>query len=121
MSEWCAVAAMLCLSAALACFVSAVFIYDRLNMPVGFWEAQRQAPYKSLPKLVQDNKDRHGLIYGYMLHAWQRRFIPGVFFAALGLLLTAASKTSLFSLLSLIVLVIVYAVYRWKRPRVGVD
>ena len=64
MSEWCAVAAMLCLSAALACFVSAVFIYDRLNMPVGFWEAQRQAPYKSLPKLVQDNKDRHGLIYG---------------------------------------------------------
>jgi hypothetical protein len=56
-----------------------------------------------------------------MLHAWQRRFIPGVFFAALGLLLTAASKTSLFSLLSLIVLVIVYAVYRRKRPQVGVD
>ena len=119
--QWFAVAAMLCLRPRRGAFVSTVFIYDRLNMPVGFWRVQRQWPDKSLPKLVRDNKDRHGLIYGYMLHAWQWRFIPGVIFAALGLLLTAASKTSLFSLLSLIVLVIVYVVYRLQRPEVGVD
>jgi phosphohistidine phosphatase SixA len=45
--QWCAVAAMLCLSAALACFVSAVFIYDRLNMPVGSGRRRGRRPIRA--------------------------------------------------------------------------
>ncbi|MBY0458837.1 MAG: DUF4401 domain-containing protein [Gemmataceae bacterium] len=121
-SAWLAVVAIGCLTIALALFIAAVYIYDRLNMPHGFWGLNRAAKSDRLPAHARKQKDKEGLIYVHMVHAWMWVFTPGIFFATLGLLLTVASRSSWWVALGvalLLLLVVLY--YRRIRPDLGVD
>lgn len=114
--------ATICLTASIALFIAAVYIYDLLSMPEGFWATSRAAKWQQLPRMVQNNKNQHGLIYGHMLHAWIWIFTPGVILATIGFLLIIAHQTSIqlsFFCLGIILAVVVY--YRKVRPMFGVD
>jgi phosphohistidine phosphatase SixA len=54
------------LSISLALFISAVYIYDHLSMPEGFWGLTRAVSYRRLPRSVRRTKDQHGMVYAYM-------------------------------------------------------
>jgi phosphohistidine phosphatase SixA len=113
--------ATVCLTAAMALFIAAVYIYDILTMPEGFWFTSQQTEWKKLPSIVQKNKEQHGLLYGHMIDAWVMVFTPGVIFAAIGFLLIVVHKTSLFSLVYLAIILGIVAYYWWRRPKLGVD
>src|SRR5215208_894235 len=114
--------ATVCLTAAIALFVAAVYIYDRLTLPEGFWFTSQRTEWEKLPSVVQKYKDQHGLLYGHMVHAWNKVFTPGVIFAAIGFLLIVIYKTSyLLSLLYFAVILGIAAYYWWRRPKLGVD
>lgn len=110
------------LTAALALFIAAIYIYDRLSMPEGFWGTTRAPKFQNLPKFVQKNKDQYGLVYAHMIHAWLVIFTPAVFLAAAGFLLLVVSvKPDGPSYIYLTIMIVVGIIYWNKKPQLGVD
>lgn len=89
--------ATVCLTAAMALFIAAVYIYDILTMPEGFWFTSQRTEWEKLPSKVQKNKEQHGLLYGHMIDTWGMVFTPGVILAAIGFLLIVVHETSYFT------------------------
>lgn len=110
------------LTVATALFIAAVYIYDRLSMPEGFWIRSRSGTWGSLPRFVRENKDEYGFVYSYMIHAWTRVVTPGVAFAGVGFLFFVASASSWgLATLTGLVLIGVAWYYSKVRPTLGVD
>lgn len=114
--------AIVTLTAATGLFIATVYIYDRLSMPEGFWIENRAAKPSKLPAFVRDNKDKHGLMYTHMIHAWMWFFTPAVILSGVGLLLIVASYGSIvLSLLCAVAFIGAGIYYKRKRPKLGVD
>lgn len=125
---WCAyvrAVAFLLLTAALGCFVSAVYVYDCLSMPQGLWDSEGKETWWfsriSSSTAFLDNKKRNGYVYAHMVMAWSRLFTPAVWLAAFGFGLIVGTLS--LPLAGAYVLVLA-SVVMWSRangPVIGVD
>jgi phosphohistidine phosphatase SixA len=111
------------LTFSLALFVAAVYMYDRLSMPEGFWAYGERTRLPS-PRGRRFEEDRryHGDLYAYMVWTWSWVFTPAVAFGLAGFvaLLLDAGNVILF-IASLAALAAVGFYYWATRPRLGVD
>ena len=101
---------VLCLTAALALFISAVYMYDVLLMPRRFWTSRNQQEPKvdRLPVGLRGPAKEHGEVYAHMIAVWSRFFTPAVVFAGIGFTMIVLNEDSL--LLTAIYAVLVGAV-----------
>jgi hypothetical protein len=101
---------VLCLTAALALFLSVVYMYDHLLMPRRFWDSRerRKLNLKRLPRNLRDAAASHGEVYVHMVAVWNRFFTPAVAFAGIGFTVMMLNENSL--LLMVIFAVIMGAV-----------
>jgi phosphohistidine phosphatase SixA len=119
-------AAAICLTWALALFVAAVYMYDRLGMPEGFWaygnrpKLQRKFQRLRSRKFEEDYRN-HGPLYAYMVWTWKRVFTPAVAIALLGFIMILLSTWSIVIWGGLIALTVVILYYFIARPLLGTD
>jgi len=114
--------ASLLLVLATVLFVGAVYVYDRLSMPEGFWATSRAGPWRRITCFGASQRNEYGELYTLMVDAWTFFFTPAVVLAAAGILLIALAVGTAWSAgtyLLMTVLGVLY--YRRLRPRLGVD
>jgi hypothetical protein len=70
----------------LAFYVAAVYIYDELSMPEGFWKSNRIQPDRSETSDFANRVKRFGPVYTHMTYAWKWVFTPAVVGTAVGFL-----------------------------------
>ncbi len=110
------------MAGALGFFIAAVYLYDRLSMPEGFWIARSADKRNKLPAFVRENEEQYGLLYAHMVHAWIYVFTPGIILAGIGLLLITMYATSVvLGALCVVALTGTIVYYRRVRPQLGVD
>jgi phosphohistidine phosphatase SixA len=116
-------AAVSTLFVALVLFVSAVYVYDRLAMPEGFWTSEERPKFSRYwPQSFRDDFNRHGPLYAYMVRTWKFVFTPAVMFTLVGyFLLLALNAAWSVVFLSAIAVVLGCYYYNRARPRLGVD
>jgi type III secretory pathway component EscS len=132
--------AVISLTLALALFISAVYMYDRMTMPEAFWLYEpRSNPlsngYKRpirwlsnqlillhLKIIPQSDRAADKLLYTYMIWTWKYVFTPAVVFALIGFcaILYNLQDTSIFYL-ALIAVCLILVFYIVSRPRLGID
>jgi predicted membrane-bound mannosyltransferase len=127
--------AILSLTTALALFVAAVYMYDRLSMPREKWNykdptnpqvpAESNAAKALIEKLhfkVHD-RERMGIEearYTYMIDVWQWVFTPAVIFALVGFCaILYGTRDGLIFWLGLSVIIAVMIYYIIVRPNLG--
>jgi hypothetical protein len=119
-------AAAICLTWALALFVAAVYMYDRLGMPEGFWaygdrpKLQRMLQRSRSSKFEKDLRN-HGPLYAYMVWTWKRVFTPAVAIALFGFIMILLSTWGIVIWGGLIALTVVILYYFIARPLLGTD
>lgn len=122
--------AVVSLTLALALFVAAVYMYDRLSMPRHFWrydpaEVDQSRSKKLVERLhfkihLQSNMAKDGARYTYMIGVWQWVFTPAVFAAVVGFsALLYGSHDRLVFWMSTVVIVVVTIYYIVLRPILG--
>ena len=75
------------LTLSLAPYVAAVYLYDELSMPEGFWNAGGHGrPDDSDTSTFAKRFRRFGPVYALMIRAWTFIFTPAVFCTAVGFL-----------------------------------
>jgi hypothetical protein len=71
--------AVTCLTAAVGLFVAAVYIYDRLAMPEGFWVyGDRPKGRQIRSRGFREARRQHGPLYAHMVWTWNWVFTAGV-------------------------------------------
>ncbi len=114
--------ASILLAVALVLFIGAVYIYDRLSMPAGFWNVSRAGRGWLGVRWGDELFQRDGPVYLHMVRAWSCVFTPAVCLAAAGLLLIAWSEgTWLLAALFVGIGVLTTLWCHWFQPRLGVD
>ena len=78
--------AILLLTLAMVLFVAAVYAYDSLSMPEGFWIRDDRPTRWSAPR-TRTELDEFGPVYMHMIGVWRRFFTLAVRLAAVGFLL----------------------------------
>src|SRR5205814_1714443 len=75
------------LTLSLALYVAAVYLYDEISMPEGYWNPGPQIKSaKSYDSKFGNRVRRFGPVYAYMVRAWVFVFTPAVFCSAVGFL-----------------------------------
>jgi phosphohistidine phosphatase SixA len=117
------VIAIVCLTAAAAMFIAAVYMYDRLGMPEGFWAyGDRPKGRKAWSKEFEKNLRYHGPLYAHMLWVWNFVFTPAVVMTLIGFMAILLKTGDKYVIgLGSAVLVAVSIYYWWTRPRLGSD
>jgi phosphohistidine phosphatase SixA len=117
-------AATIALTAALALFIAAVYMYDRLSMPEGLWSSEDR-PRGAVPwrgKAFEQHLQANGVLYALMIWTWNRVFSPAVVFALIGFVAILIGTGNWWLIGGgLLALGTVAAYYYWYRPRLGVD
>ena len=117
------VLAVIFLILSLTLFISAVYIFDRLSMPEGFWVDQER-PSFSQTRLESFRRDltKNGPLYAYMIRTWDYVFTPAVIFAFIGFV-AILLHTELWWLVFFCLLIVgfVFLYYRELRPKLGTD
>lgn len=112
----------LLLTASVGLFVAAVYAYDQLSMPEGFWGASRAGPWRRWTTFDDDQRNEYGELYTLMVDTWTFCFTPAVILAALGFFaVILAIGTMITASLYLAVGLICICYYRKVRPKLGVD
>jgi phosphohistidine phosphatase SixA len=111
------------LTAALVLFIAAVYMYDRLSMPVGFWAGMdRRGRFNVRRQSFEQDRRQNGDLYAHMVWTWNWVFTPAVFLGLVGFLALLAALDNRVLLTGTIVIVIVGSAYYWlARPRLGTD
>lgn len=122
MSGFNIVAAIL-LAVALVLFVGAIFIYDRLSMPEGFWtDEERSMGGRGRGSSFDEACERNGPMHTYMVSTWRLVFTPAVFLALAGFLVMLLDKNDLRLLVGCSALMLVAGLICWRlRPQLGTD
>jgi phosphohistidine phosphatase SixA len=137
-SSWWQSAALIALTAAVALFIAAVYMYDRLAMPEGFWVFGRRSNERWGKRVARisdrierrnwwgkqfaKDRDEHGLLYAYMVWTWKYVFTPAVLFALLGFLAIVANTRDPIVIGGGLLMVVLALIYYWlTRPRLGTD
>lgn len=115
--------AVVSLTGSLALFIAAVYMYDRLSMPEGFWvEEDRPISRIRRGKTFEENLRANGPLYALMIWTWNYVFTPAV---ALGLagfvaMLISTGDSGLWggAFLALVGAGMWYLLF---RPRLGTD
>ena len=110
----------------LAFFVVAVYVYDELAMPEGFWSARAQSRHRSRRGQFGKDWKRFGPVYACMIRTWTRAFTPAVLFSGLGFLAlfwhTSIEVTRLeVGLMCVAAIMLGVLNYIDVRPRLAVD
>lgn len=110
----------------LAFFVVAVYVYDELAMPEGFWSARAKSRHRPRQGKFAKNWQRFGPVYAYMIRTWTRVFTPALVFSGLGFLNlfwnTCIQVTRLeVGLMCLAAILLGVLNYIHARPRLAVD
>lgn len=108
---------------AAALFVVAVYMYDRLTMPLGFWLLDKP-PRWSSGRDAESNEWNmlHGYLYAHMIGVWSRVFTPAVAFSTLAVLLVAAATgIGVLSVASLMIVLGAMVLFWFRRPGRSVD
>lgn len=108
---------------ALVLFVCAVYIYDRLAMPEGFWTSEPRPKFSRYwPDSFRRDFIRRGPVYAYMIRTWRFVFSPAVAFTVAGyFLLLALNAAWSVMFASAAAMVVGFYYYQRARPRLGVD
>ena len=116
------VVAVVVLTLALALFVAAVYMYDRLALPRQFWTGERRRPNRPRSSFGRDDA-AHGAVYAHMVWIWKYVFGVAVLFATLGFLFVVAYRMTAFAVVAVLVgMAAAGAYYWWGRPKmVAVD
>ena len=128
------------LTLALALFISAVYMYDRMTMPGDFWKYElRSDPISNGRKgivrwlynlplslhfrlISKADLAKEGVLYTYMIWTWNYVFTPAVVCALTGfcaILYNLSDTWVFYPALTSILLISIY--YMVARPRLGVD
>lgn len=114
--------ASLLLTASVGLFIAAVYAYDQLSMPEGFWGTSRAGPWSRWTRFNDDQRNEYGELYTLMVDTWTYCFTPAVLLAACGFLaVILAIGTIAITSLYLLVGIICVIYYRKIRPKLGVD
>lgn len=116
------VMAVIVLTLALALFVAAVYMYDRLALPRQFWTGERRRSNRRRFSFERDDA-AHGAVYAHMVWIWKYVFGVAVLFASLGFLFVVAYRMTVYTVVAVLVgIVAAGAYYWWGRPKmVSVD
>jgi hypothetical protein len=106
------VLAVLVLTLALALFVAAVYMYDRLALPRYFWTGGRQRPNGRRTALERDVA-AHGTVYAHMVWIWKYVFGMAVLFATLGFVFVVAYRMTAHMVVAILVGIVVVGAYYW--------
>jgi phosphohistidine phosphatase SixA len=110
------------LTFAVVLFVAAIYIYDRLSMPEGFWGTSRAGPWRRITSFSDIERNEYGELYTHMVDAWKFFFTPAVILTAAGFLLIALAVGSRYAAITYIWLFAFGTLYYLKlRPKLGVD
>jgi phosphohistidine phosphatase SixA len=139
------IAAIVCLTLALALFVASIYVYDALGMPDGFWlyggrsrledvllhKLRMQFLFEPLVRRARDERKherpaqtfrRHGPLYVYMVSTWTIVFTPAVLLALAGFMALVLDTNDATIYVGAAVSLIAAGVLYWRvRPRLGVD
>ena len=110
------------LSLAAGLFIAAVYLYDRLGMPSGFWLLKRPWWIKADDAEGTERIELDGHPQAHMVRIWTRVFTPAVIcsFAGVSLLVLAIGNKWMFAgYLAISVAAAMY--FRWLRPTDDVD
>jgi hypothetical protein len=112
----------LLLSLAAGLFIAAVYLYDRLGMPTGFWLLKRPSWIKPGDAEQTERLELHGYPQAHMVRIWTRIFTPAVLcsFAGVTLLVLATGNGWLLAGYLAISLVAMACFFR-LRPTGDVD
>ena len=104
-------------------FIAAVYMYDRLGMPEGFWVYEdRPQRRKAWSKEFEKNLRYHGPLYAHMLWVWNFVFTPAVIITLIGFVAILIKTGNKYVIgLGSAVLVTVSIYYQRTRPRLGSD
>ncbi|WP_455389563.1 SixA phosphatase family protein [Petrachloros mirabilis] len=117
------IVATIALTAALALFIAAVYMYDQLSMPEGFWVYGDRGRSRSVRgDQFESDWRQQGPLYAYMVWTWTYVFTPAVALGLLGFLAILLNTRQVFMIRGgLIVIIAVLAYYVVTRPRLGTD
>lgn len=121
------VVAAISLTAALALFVAAVYVYDQLGMPEGFWvygdrPTFRRVWIKKFAKQFEEDRCHHGILYAYLVWTWGWVFSPAVGLGLLGFVAILFNTKDVWVITGGFVVVIAVGMYYLAtRPELGTD
>ena len=110
------------LTGSLALFVAAVYMYDPLSMPEGFWVDEDRPTFRWRGKTFEKHFRANGPLYALMVWTWKYVFTPAVALGLLGFVMMLVSTgNSVILCGALLVLIGAGIWYLWFRPRLGTD
>jgi phosphohistidine phosphatase SixA len=106
-------------------FICAIYIYDRLSMPCGFWLEEERETRKSFhTKTFTQNLEQHGPLYAYMIRTWNIFFTPAVIASMAGFLICLFAGNNFavgLATVSLLLFGVIYFYYSMMKPKLGID
>jgi phosphohistidine phosphatase SixA len=117
------IVATIALTAALALFIAAVYMYDQLSMPEGFWVYGDRGRSRSVwGKQCEADWRQQGPLYAYMVWTWTYVFTPAVALGLLGFLIILLDSGQVFMIGGgFVVIIAMLAYYIITRPKLGTD
>ncbi len=116
------VVALGCLIGAIALFIAAIYMYDSLAMPAGFWLFGSRTVVCSEGRMFEERLHEGGARYAYMIWTWQWVFSIAVLLGLVGflaLLFDTGNWTTIRA--GAVILRRDRGLYWLMRPRLGTD
>lgn len=114
--------AVVLMTISLGLFIAAVYCFDSLSMPEGFWAYDDRGKALRFSKNFEETRHYHGELYAHMIWIWSWVFTPAVGCGLAGFvaLLINMGNASL-AIAGLTAIAITIGYYQLIRPRLGVD
>jgi phosphohistidine phosphatase SixA len=111
------------LTVSLALFIAAVYMYDRLSMPEGFWiDEERPSSQLRRGKAFEQHLRTNGPLYALMIWTWDHIFTSAVAFGLVGFVTLLLSTGNSFLLAGAVAALIAVGIgYFLFRPKLGND
>jgi phosphohistidine phosphatase SixA len=114
------------LTLSLALYVAAVYIYDELSMPEGFWAGVWFRAGSRSGRKFGSRVRRFGVVYAHMIRAWTHVFTPGVICSGIGFLAlfwdTDLHLSREWTGVACVVAIAAVRIWYWRlRPQLAVD
>ena len=111
------------LTASLALFIAAVYMYDRLSMPEGFWiDEERPSSQFGRGKAFEQHLRTNGPLYALMIWTWDHVFTPAVALNLVGFVTLLISTDNYIVLTGGLAAIVAVGIgYLLFRPKLGND